>query len=204
MKVSQILANKGFTFSSYPAIIPGFTRWGGLVGLFAELGVRYGVEVGVRRGFYSFRMLSKIPNLTLYLVDPYVNYGDDEAEVSDCKHEDHFKQATIRLKRFPNICFMREKSADAARLFCDNSIDFVYIDGNHSFCYAMEDLIIWSRKVRSGGIVAGHDFCTWPNKVGHHPIRVKEAVKAFTFNCGISEWYLTDEKCPSFFWEKKP
>ena len=42
--------------------------------------------------------------------------------------------------------------------FEDNSLDFVYIDANHFFGYVAMDLMQWSKKVRKGGIIAGHDY----------------------------------------------
>lgn len=43
--------------------------------------------------------------------------------------------------------------------FPDEYFDFVYIDGDHSYKGAKSDLINYFRKVRSGGVIAGHDYC---------------------------------------------
>ncbi len=47
---------------------------------------------------------------------------------------------------------------DALEDFEDNSLDFVYIDGDHNFKHISEDIYEWTKKVRSGGIVSGHDY----------------------------------------------
>ena len=49
-------------------------------------------------------------------------------------------------------------STQYASLLEDNSVDFIYIDGNHSYSSVMEDLKIWSKKVKTNGIISGHDF----------------------------------------------
>jgi predicted O-methyltransferase YrrM len=49
-------------------------------------------------------------------------------------------------------------SAEAATMFENGSLDFVYLDADHSFESAWQDLSVWYPKVRIGGILAGHDF----------------------------------------------
>lgn len=47
---------------------------------------------------------------------------------------------------------------EAVKSFRDKSLDFVYIDGNHTLPYIINDIIEWSKKVRMGGIISGHDY----------------------------------------------
>jgi cephalosporin hydroxylase len=55
------------------------------------------------------------------------------------------------------------KSVDAAALFADRSVDFVFIDAEHSFHAVLADLAAWVPKVKAGGVVAGHDYTHgWP------------------------------------------
>ena len=53
---------------------------------------------------------------------------------------------------------MRDYSMEAARRFADESLDFVYIDANHDYRHVREDITEWSKKVRKGGIISGHDY----------------------------------------------
>lgn len=46
----------------------------------------------------------------------------------------------------------------AAERFENNSLDFVFIDANHSFDYCIRDISYWFPKVRPYGVIAGHDF----------------------------------------------
>ena len=41
--------------------------------------------------------------------------------------------------------------------FSDASLDFVFIDADHSYVVTKADIAIWRSKVRTGGILCGHD-----------------------------------------------
>ena len=67
---------------------------------------------------------------------------------------------------------IRLPSELAAKLYPNDSLDFVFIDGNHSYESVKLDIESWYPKVKSGGILAGHDYDTiWPG--------VTKAVKEF-------------------------
>lgn len=49
-------------------------------------------------------------------------------------------------------------SREAYKLFDDESLDFVFIDADHSYEGVMEDMKLWHPKVKRGGVFAGHDY----------------------------------------------
>jgi predicted O-methyltransferase YrrM len=53
---------------------------------------------------------------------------------------------------------LKLESIQAARLFEDNSIDFVFIDADHDYNAVKADILAWYPKVKKGGIIAGHDY----------------------------------------------
>jgi hypothetical protein len=165
-----------------------------LAGLFGELKFTRGAEIGVADGQNSLTLCRSIPNLELLCVDPWQVYlGNPRAHDNQ---EEMFRLAQKRLSPFRTV-FVRAMSMDAARDVVDNSLDFVYIDGNHCFDFVMQDLIEWSKKVRAGGIVSGHDYYRfrWAGVV--------DAVDAYVKAHQIHEWFVTDEKKEiSFFWAK--
>jgi hypothetical protein len=59
---------------------------------------------------------------------------------------------------------MRMRTDDAAKLVEDKSLDFVFIDADHSYEGCRADIENWLPKVRAGGFISGHDF-DW-NTVG--------------------------------------
>jgi len=56
---------------------------------------------------------------------------------------------------------MRMPSVTAARLFADESVDFVFIDADHSSEAVRADITAWWPKIKAGGTLAGHDWCTY-------------------------------------------
>ena len=63
-----------------------------------------------------------------------------------------------RLSNYPSCKIIEQTSMRAACDVPEGGLDFVYIDGDHSFDAVMCDLIEWSKRVRHGGIVSGHDY----------------------------------------------
>jgi len=165
-----------------------------LAQLFNTLGYRVGAEIGVSKGLHSKQLCQTIEGLKLFLIDPWAGY--DTPQITDERANARLEACVKRLAQY-NVEYVRKTSMEAVRSFEDNSLDFVYIDGLHTFDAVMSDLIFWSPKVRSGGIVAGHDYLEFPNG------GVIPAVRSYVMGHGIHEWYVTRDKDPSYFWVKK-
>lgn len=171
-----------------PVRCPGFRRKH-LPALFREMGLVRGAEVGVREGVFSEALCRGIPDLDLLCVDlwdAYYHFGSAEGRR-------HYETAVARLAPY-NARLVKATSMAGAALVEDGSLDFVYIDADHRFDYVMQDLIEWSKKVRPGGIVSGHDYYRFRNA------GVVPAVDTYTHCHYIEEWYICDEKEASFFW----
>jgi hypothetical protein len=56
---------------------------------------------------------------------------------------------------------IRKCSVEAALGYRDRSLDFVFIDGDHTYESVMDDIGAWLPKVRSGGVIGGHDYRVW-------------------------------------------
>lgn len=179
-----------------PVRIKGFKR-GHLAELFAELGFKVGAEIGVAEGFFSEVICGANVNLEKhYCVDLWDTYFRGSTKLKNREmQDDAYRQAQENLADFP-VEFIRESSATAHWRIPDNSLDYIYIDGDHSFDYVMTDLIWWSRKVRPGGIVSGHDAYRFRGA------GVVDAVSAYTTAHQIHEWFVCDEREVSFFWAK--
>jgi len=57
-----------------------------------------------------------------------------------------------------NYVVLRGQSVDVAPLFLLESVDFVLIDGDHTYKGAKADIKAWWPKVVRGGIMCGHDY----------------------------------------------
>ncbi|KXH74532.1 MAG: hypothetical protein AM326_09840 [Candidatus Thorarchaeota archaeon SMTZ-45] len=188
--------------NKFPRVIPGLNR-DGLIKLWKELGYKVGAEVGVEKGRFSKLILENMPELKMYLIDPYKYY--DGARKKERGFSEHKRHAHNLLDQY-NIIWLEKKSVDAVREIPDNSLDFVYIDGNHKYDYVMLDIILWTAKVRPGGMIAGHDYYNAPRSA----CMVQNAVDDYTKLHAIAPWYLTDKKAAhyradkhvSWFWIK--
>jgi len=53
---------------------------------------------------------------------------------------------------------VRCSSLDAALLYKNESLDFVFIDADHSYKEVKKDILAWMPKIKNGGILSGHDY----------------------------------------------
>lgn len=167
---------------------------------FEANGFTRGAEIGVADGRYSEVLLKSNPNLTLYAIDPWKSYGGNWR--SDEYQEKAFEKAKERLKGL-NVKFMRMTSLEASLKFDDNSLDFVFIDGAHDFDNVMLDIILWSRKVKKGGIVSGHDYYVFNGGVIPAVNAYIEAHKIDLRLTLPDAAEHKDDQCPCWYFEKK-
>lgn len=173
-----------------PIEIRDFDREG-LAELFNELGFMVGVEIGVRDGSYSLTLMQNVTDLTLYGVDPYEPHKGYRDHVRKSTFEGFEAEAHTKLDDWPKYYFVRKYSADAVKNIPDESLDFVYIDGDHSFYEVTHDIDKWLPKIRSGGIISGDDY--FKHK-GNARIHVYQAVNAYTDAWQIKPWFIVGTK----------
>lgn len=130
----------------------------GLIDLFKEKGFKTGVEIGTDHGGYAKDICERYPELELFTIDPWKAYTEGTDVKSQFEVEEIYKIAKDTLEPYKNCTIVRETSMEAVKVFEPNSIDFVFIDGDHRYKYVYEDIIEWTKIVRSGGIVCGHDY----------------------------------------------
>lgn len=128
-----------------------------------------GVEVGVWRGLNASRLLKDNKNLFLYLVDrwkypdendSYFHGKDTMVTKNTQKDFDKAYEETIsNLKKYKGrFRIIKTDSISASESFEDNSLDFVFIDGDHTYEGALKDIESWYPKVKNGGFISGHDY----------------------------------------------
>ena len=158
--------------------------------LFHELGFKVGAEIGVYRGTYSRWLLRYCPGLKLYCVDSWTNYsGYNDSKLEDMA--DVYKSAQENTKQY-DCKLLKGQSNEIVKSFDDESLDFVFIDANHAYEYVVEDIALWSQKVRKGGIVYGHDFDDYSNhETRWAEMNVMNAVVGWTKSYKIHPWFVT-------------
>ena len=48
------------------------------------------------------------------------------------------------------------ESTATAQIFQDNFLDFIFIDGDHSYSSVKQDILVWLPKLKEGGTICGH------------------------------------------------
>ena len=169
--------------------------------LFNELQFMTGVEVGVERGYYTEILARENPRAHIIGIDPWAAYREYRDHISQEKMDRFYFDAVKLLEPFNNVELRRAYSMDAVKDFKNGELDFVYIDGNHHFKYIAQDIVEWSKKVRRGGIVSGHDF---KRMRGSYKIHVKDVVQAYMYAHAIRPWFvMSGDKSPSWFYVKE-
>jgi len=158
---------------------------------FHELGYKTGAEIGVDEGIYSEILCKANPGLKLYSIDTW----DLDAEGSSRYRRRRLDEAKKRLVPY-NAILIKKYSQDAVNDFADDSLDFVYIDAGHRFDDVMQDIMKWTKKVKKGGIVSGHDYV--PDAQG-----VIASVDAYMKGHYLKLNLTTDSSEPLSWWFKK-
>lgn len=173
--------------------VPDFGR-NQLAAMLYLLGAKTIVEVGVAEGYYSRTLCEYNPDAKVYGIDPYVPYRGYRDYTRISTFEKLRTSAEKRLGSCTNYQFIYEFSMESLRHFQDDSLDFVYLDGNHVEPYVSQDIVGWHAKLRPGGILAGHDYVRTKDGQGVHQTNdVKGAVRQFAKDRGLTLYILGRE-----------
>ena len=117
-----------------------------LVSMAQKYGWQSGAELGVDKGVLFNMLLTGCPGLSLIGVDT----GVVPKRVAHCHAivEDFPDRARLYLMT----------TNQAASMVPDHSLDFVFIDADHSASAVTQDIAHWQPKVRKGGWFGGHDY----------------------------------------------
>lgn len=139
----------------------------------------FGAEIGVQYGLNAKSILKELNIKKMYLIDIWENY-------------ESYKETYKKFKKDNRIRLIIDYSEFAVSYIINNSLDFVYIDADHEYKSVYQDIKIWIKKVKKGGIVAGHDIFNCSG--------VLEAVKDFccenkiNFKIELPDWYFIKTK----------
>ena len=152
-----------------------------------------GAEIGVFHGKTSAKLLQR-NDLMLFMVDHWRGFSADGKVIANDKQQEINLKTAIEKTEFAkdrrNI--MRKESSEAAKEIDANSLDFVFIDANHSYESVLDDIRHWMPKLKLGGLLCGHDYANHEIEQGNE---VKKAVDEVVKFYG---WIL--ELAPDFTW----
>lgn len=133
----------------------------GLLSYIKELGDDLtGCELGVCKGFTLRHFLDLAPQITkVYAVDSWTPYMDWWGPVTQQMVDNWREYAMTLLDPYMDKIELLEMDATmAASYIPDQSLDYIFIDGDHSYSAVVRDLDNYWDKVKTDGIFAGHDW----------------------------------------------
>lgn len=125
------------------------------------------VEIGSFKGRSSVAMAENIKdsgkNIKFFCVDNWLGSEEhqqgkshEDADVVNGFLYDTFLKNIEFVKDY--IIPIRKSSVDASMDFNDSSISFLFLDAAHDYENVKKDLNAWKIKIKSGGILSGHDW----------------------------------------------
>lgn len=123
-----------------------------------------GAELGVWKGDTYLHVLEHCPQLTLYGVDlwePQPGHAGPE-DWSEWDHEAHEARVRDDAKAYgERAVILKMKTSEAAAVIPNSTLDFVFIDADHSSAGVRSDIEDWLPKLKQDGWMIGHDI-DWP------------------------------------------
>ncbi len=140
-----------------------------IIDLVRQNGWKRGAEIGVLKGKTLFSVLDACPELHMIGVDQWKVLPLRDVENAETYSD--FDMSAIELDvcrkmgRYNGRCLIfKGDSVSQAKRVEDGSLDFVFIDADHTEDGVRRDIEAWAPKVRSGGMILGHDL--WWSTVG--------------------------------------
>lgn len=156
------------------------------------------VEVGVAEGNNSELMATWDCVTKMWMVDNWATIEGQKGDGSEIQswHDSNYIKCAAICERDIKCKMIQGMSTIVAEQFENDSLIMVYLDADHSFDAVKRDLVAWYPKVKSGGIIAGHDFLA-------EEYGVNQSVKEFC--SGRFEINLIPEFSPedASFWFRK-
>lgn len=177
-----------------------------------------GAEIGVAEGTFAAAILESAEPKELHLIDPWshLETGGDPLQgrghlegvdralggtfappAANPEGDVAFAAVEARFAGDERVRLHRQFSYKAAGSFPDGHFDFVYIDGDHHYEFALRDLQDFAAKLKPGGLLFGHDFFEDSFARQEH-YGVVEAVNAFLKRSDFRFLMLTAEPFSTF------
>lgn len=134
-------------------------------------------EIGVWKGDFAEHLLKSVPAIECYyMIDPWAILPDWNKPFNKIKDfESIYKQAMQRLLfASEKTKTLRGRTIEMIHGIPDNSLDFAYIDGDHTLRGITIDLISILPKIKPGGFIGGDDFTKtpWQHSIEYEPTLV--------------------------------
>lgn len=131
------------------------------INILSNLEVKNICEIGVFKGYFAEKLLNSLDHIESYiLIDPWRNLinWNKPSNKSDVQFNNIRLEALQRLSEHKDkIKEIRDITKEAAKEINFDSLDFAYIDGDHTLRGITIDLDAIFDKVKKGGFIGGDD-----------------------------------------------
>jgi predicted O-methyltransferase YrrM len=141
-------------------------------------GVKEMVEIGVWKGDFAKHILKQCDFIDrYYMIDPWANLPDWNKpfnvaqEVFDDVYADAMKKTAFASRK---IVVLRGRTKEVIEKIPDDSLDYAYVDGDHTLRGITIDLIKLLPKMKENGLIGGDDFTNspWQHDIRYEPTLV--------------------------------
>jgi predicted O-methyltransferase YrrM len=115
--------------------------------------VEIGLGQGKSSGYMAVEIINSGKNIKLDCVDCWDMPTDETQDYTM-----GFLNNLESIWNMLDISVIQNYSIEASKLYEDNSLDFVFIDGDHSYTAVTDDIKHWLPKLKQNGLIAGHDY----------------------------------------------
>jgi hypothetical protein len=145
-----------------------------------------GAEIGVFTGEFSNTIIKAVEPRILYLVDPWdLAYGDNYPDWGSYTQHGALKTARAVAETISRTTSNRKTKVEIVKQYAydwlpsipDGHLDWIYLDSSHAYEATLQELNFSRTKVKTEGIICGHDFAIGRNDMHHAVFR---AVTEFT------------------------
>lgn len=141
-------------------------RWQVVANLLKDKPHIIGAEIGVWKGHFVRNIFKLLPGIEKYyaidaweFTDEYIKTLRPDGAFIKQNMKDVYDEYIKSTQSFrDNIETLRMTSEEAVNQVPDGSLDFIFIDGNHSYECTRQDIFLWTPKVKKGGLISGHDY----------------------------------------------
>ena len=116
------------------------------------------IEVGSFIGSSTFQFAQMFPHATIFAVDMWQNDFDPNDPICQFDFKVAEKMFDTAVEKCHNVVKIKMNSKEFSEILAFSSMDFIYIDANHSYEGCMDDVMSYLPRVRQNGIIAGHDY----------------------------------------------
>jgi hypothetical protein len=117
--------------------------------------------MGSSASFIAVEIINSGKKVTFDCVDTWKGSSEHQ-NVEEVKNDTLYETFLSNIESVKHVINpIRMDSVLAAKLYKDNSLDFVFIDASHEYQAVKNDIEAWYPKVKDGGVLAGHDYKCW-------------------------------------------